>query len=287
MSSEARPAASWEAAVRSLMNEPGQRQLVLDCFYDEPRTVAADRYARSPEWQAALELLPGRTGSALEVGAGHGIASCALARAGWRVTALEPDPSGLVGAEAIRRLAAEMGLDIRVVEAFGEQLPFENGGFDLVLVRQVLHHARDLPQLCREIARVLRPGGTVLAMREHVISKTGDLPKFFDVHPLHHLYGGENAFRLDEYVRAIESAGLRIDRCLAPFDSAINYAPYTRESLREALIARAGRIPGGAALLRALLSGDAGYAALLRLLSRLDRRPGRLYSFLCTKPGTT
>jgi SAM-dependent methyltransferase len=285
--SESHATGSWEDAVRSLMNEPAQRQLVLDCFYDEPRTAAADRYARSPEWQATLGLLPKQPGRALEIGAGHGIASCALARAGWQVTALEPDPSELVGAGAIRRLAAECGLTIRVVEAFGEQLPFADGEFDLVLARQVLHHARNLPQLCREIARVVRPGGTVLAMREHVISKRSDLQKFFEVHPLHHLYGGENAYLREEYVAALESAGLEINRCLAPFDSAINYAPYTRESLREELIARAGRIPGAATLLRGLLGSDAGYDAFLRLLSRLDRRPGRLYSFLCTRPVTT
>ena len=67
----ARLGMSWEEAVRSLMNDPARRQLVLDCFYDEPRTVAADRYARSPEWRAAIELLPKRTGRALEIGAGH------------------------------------------------------------------------------------------------------------------------------------------------------------------------------------------------------------------------
>ena len=278
---------TWEDAVRRLMQQPEQRQLVLDCYYDQPRSAAASRYAASPEWLAAMDLLPATRGRVLEVGAGHGVASFALAGAGWHVTALEPDPSDLVGAGAIRRLATENSLDIRVVEGFGEQLPFEAGEFDLVLARQVLHHARDLRGLCREIARVVRPGGTVLAMREHVISKPSDLQKFFDAHPLHHLYGGENAYLLDEYIGALESAGLRINRCLAPFDSAINYAPYTRESLREALVARAGRVPGAGALLRGVLGVDAGYDAILRLLSRFDRRPGRLYSFLCTRPVTT
>jgi SAM-dependent methyltransferase len=275
---------TWEGAVRSLLDQPGQRQLVLDCFYDLPRTAAAERYARSPEWQAALELLPARRGRALEVGAGHGIASCALARAGWNVTALEPDPSDLVGAGAIRSLAAGSGLDVRVVEGFGERLPFADGEFDFVLARQVLHHARDLPQLCREIGRVLAPAGRFLAMREHVISKRSDLPKFLAVHPLHHLYGGENAFLLEEYRQALLGAGLVIERQLAPFDSPINYAPYTRETLRDELVTRAGRVPGGAALLRGLLGSERGYDAFLRILSRIDRRPGRLYSFVCAKP---
>lgn len=278
------PRGTWEEAVRSLLEQPEQRQLVLDCFYDEPRIAAAARYVASPEWQAASALLPLPPGRALEIGAGHGIASCALARAGWRVTALEPDPSDLVGAGAIRRLAADSGLEVCVVEAFGEQLPFADGEFDLALARQVLHHASDLAQLCREVARVLRPGGTLLAMREHVVSSHDDLPEFFAIHPLHRLYGGENAYRLDKYRAALEGAGLAIERCLAPFDSPINFAPYTRESLRTALVERAGRVPGGGALLRGLTSTEAGYDVLLRVLSRVDRRPGRLYSFLCRKP---
>lgn len=277
---------SWEAAVRSLLNDPAQRQLVLDCFYDLPRTAAVERYARSPEWQAMLQYLPQPAGRALEIGAGHGIASAALARAGWQVTALEPDPSDLVGAGAIRRLAEQGGLDIRVVEGFAESLPFADGEFDLVLARQVLHHARDLPQLCREIARVVRPGGTALAVREHVISSSADLPRFLAIHPLHHLYGGEHACLLAEYRSALTGAGLRIERELAPFDSPINYAPYTRESLRDELVRRAGRVPGGSALLRSLLASERAYDALLRLLSRIDRRPGRLYSFVCTRPVT-
>ncbi len=274
---------TWEEAVRWLLAQPGQRQLVFDYFYDLPRAAAAARYARSAEWRAALALLPPRAGEALEVGAGHGIASVALAQAGWHVTALEPDPSDLVGAGAIRQLADECGVALEVVEAFGEELPFADASVDLVLARQVLHHARDLGRLCHEVARVLRPGGTFLAIREHVISRRSDLPRFLKAHPLHHLYGGENAYLVDEYRGAILSAGLRIERQMASFDSAINYAPHTHASLRDELVRRAGRIPGGSLILGQLLANDRRYDAFLRLLSRIDRRAGRLYSFLCTK----
>jgi SAM-dependent methyltransferase len=274
---------TWEEAVQALLADPAQRQLVRDCFYDEPRAAAAERYRCSPEWQALLALLPRPPGRALEIGAGHGIASVALAGAGWAVTALEPDPSELVGAGAIRRLAGELHLDVRVVEGYAETLPFADGEFDLVLARQVLHHARNLRQLCRELARVVRPGGTVLAVREHVISSHADLPKFLAAHPLHHLYGGEHAYLRDEYRAALLGAGLRIVRELGPFDSAINYAPHTRQSLRDELARRAGRVPGGGALLRGLLASDRACDAFLRMLSRIDGRPGRLYSFVCTR----
>jgi SAM-dependent methyltransferase len=44
----------------------------------------------------------------------------------------------------------------------GEKLPFEDGGFDLVLCTQVLEHVEDPAAVLSEIHRVLRPGGAAL-----------------------------------------------------------------------------------------------------------------------------
>src|SRR3979490_1934901 len=114
---------SWEDAVIWLRNQPDQRQLVLDAFYDDPLIAAAERYFGSGEWQAVSHLLKGRAGRALDVGAGRGIASYALAREGFTVTALEPDPSAVVGAAAIRALPAEARPLVHVVEEFSQLLP--------------------------------------------------------------------------------------------------------------------------------------------------------------------
>jgi SAM-dependent methyltransferase len=187
------PVANWEGAVAWLLAQPDRATLVRDCYYDRPATAAAARYEASDEWAAVQALLPQPAGMALDLGAGHGITSYALARAGWRVTAVEPDPSPLVGAAAITALAHAAALPIEVVRSEGERLPFADRTFGLVFARQVLHHARDLGDLCREARRVLRPGGTLVAIREHVISRAADLPRFLEQHPLHRLYGGEHA----------------------------------------------------------------------------------------------
>lgn len=276
---------TWEQAVQWLREQPEQQSLVLAAYYDDPLSAAADRYWRSEEWHAIRRLLPPMRGRALDVGAGRGIASYALAREGFAVTALEPDASALVGAQAIRGLAIASNLTIEVAQEFSERLPFEEGQFDVVFARAVLHHTNDLSAACREFFRVLKPGGRLLAVREHVISRPEDLPAFLDLHPLHKLYGGENAFLLPQYEAAIVAAGFQLDTVLAPFESAINYAPYTEASLKAELAQRSSRgLPGVKQLIAGLLGVPQLWAVACSVLGRVDHRPGRLYSFVAQRP---
>ena len=263
---------SWEDAVLWLRNQDDQLQLVRACFYDDPLFDAAKRYASSIEWHALRRYLPVMRGHALDLGAGRGIASYALANEGWFVTAVEPNLSNVVGAGAIRQLAQESGLPIEVVAQHGEDLPFEDRRFDLTHCRAVLHHARDLSLLCQEIARVLKPGGILIATREHVISRKEDLNMFLKTHPLHRLYGGEHAYLLAEYRSAIERAGFKILNVLNPYASDINLFPDSRAEMKQR-IAKRFYLPSSA-----LVPG-----VLLDWLGSRSSQPGRHYSFVAQK----
>jgi SAM-dependent methyltransferase len=275
---------AWESAVRWLRSQPDKQDLVLNAYYDDPLMDAAKRYWESCEWKEIRKLLGPARGQALDVGAGRGVASYALAQEGFAVAALEPDCSHLVGAGAIRSLAELSAFPITVVEDFSEHLPFGNCQFDIVFARAVLHHTRNLRSACREFFRVLKPGGRLLAVREHVISRRKDLPVFLARHPLHRLYGGESAFLLTEYTDAMVEAGFVLDSVLPPLSSVINYAPYTEESLKGAIAHRLGGNLAIGRVLRNAFDLPSLWFLTRKALSCVDRRPGRLYSFVCTRP---
>ena len=66
--------------------------------------------------------------------------------------------------EAERQVAAREGYDINIVRAdMTEPLPFADASFDLVINPVSLCYVREVEPIWREVARVLRPGGVLLA----------------------------------------------------------------------------------------------------------------------------
>lgn len=72
--------------------------------------------------------------------------------------------------------AADAGLDIRFVQADAARTPFDDGSVDLVTATMLIHEIppADLAAVFTEIARILRPGGSVRILDFHT---TGDGPR--------------------------------------------------------------------------------------------------------------
>lgn len=95
---------------------------------------------------------------ALDIGCGSGGLAIALAQAGARVDAIEPDPLRFAWAEA--RISGYCA-DVQLQSASAEQLPFPDGTFAVVTLDSVIEHVLNPAVTIREIARVLQPDGIV------------------------------------------------------------------------------------------------------------------------------
>jgi 2-polyprenyl-3-methyl-5-hydroxy-6-metoxy-1,4-benzoquinol methylase len=101
--------------------------------------------------------LPGRR--ILDLGSGMGGTSVALGLAGAAPLAFEYNRAYC---DIIRMRAERYDMSIPVVNGAGEQLPFDDASFDLVIAWDVVEHVQDPALLLAELARVLRPGGRAL-----------------------------------------------------------------------------------------------------------------------------
>ena len=279
---------SWEQSVEWLRSssEPSHKFLVKACYFDDPLEEAVDRYFNSPEWASIIELLPTEKGTVLDVGAGRGICSYALARSGWSVYSLEPDTSPLVGSGAINLLKDKFSLDITVIPEYSESVSLADASCDLVFCRQSLHHSNNLSDALNEFHTTAR--GRFGAAREHVLSSPQDLQQFLASHPLHYLYGGENAYTLKTYKSSILDAGFENFKSIAPFSSLINYYPTDESTINEALLLPLNKILGKWISKKLLYSCGPLSSRLNNLLRFMAnyyiQTPGRLYTFTATKP---
>lgn len=145
--------------------------------------VAAEAYAAfmgryaEPLADELLALLDPQPGArALDVGAGTGALTARLAAVLGEeaVAAVEPMPAFVE--HLGRRLP---GVDVRQGRA--EQLPYDDGAFDLTAAQLVVHFMADPVAGLREMARVTRPGGRVAASVWDHAGGRGALAPFWTV----------------------------------------------------------------------------------------------------------
>jgi SAM-dependent methyltransferase len=149
--------------------EPGSPEHLAEV---ERRFLAEAWFAQAPGAPPFSALIPferlaGK--DVLEIGCGTGVHARLLAEAGANVTAVDLTPTAV---ELTRKRLELRGLAADVREADAEHLPFADASFDFVWSWGVIHHSESTDAVVREIARVLRPGGTLALMVYHRTSLT-------------------------------------------------------------------------------------------------------------------
>jgi len=117
---------------------------------------AADAYARArPSYlpEPVAWMLPAGSVDVADVGAGTGKLSAVIAGSGRAVVAIDPD------AGMLAKLREEHP-GIRTEAGSAEHLPLPDASVDVVTFGQAWHWV-DPPAATAEVARVLRPGGTI------------------------------------------------------------------------------------------------------------------------------
>lgn len=105
--------------------------------------------------------------------------------------------------------AHERGLDAREIPESGE-LPFDPESFDVVLATEVFEHLFRPDEACREVGRVLRPGGSLVITVPNVAywRRRVDLALFARWNPLGDELSVEQPWR-DPHIRFFTLAALR------------------------------------------------------------------------------
>jgi SAM-dependent methyltransferase len=133
----------------------------------ESFTVQAEVFAANP-WVTNEERIGRLVAAArlkgnervLDIATGPGYIAEAFARAAREVIGVDLTAAMLAIAEERTKQRGISNLSFRIGDV--QNLPFENGQFDVVVCRLALHHMQNPGQVVREMTRVCRVGGTVL-----------------------------------------------------------------------------------------------------------------------------
>ena len=156
----------------------------------------------------------GRGDRVLDMGCGAGRHAFEMYRRGGDVIAFDQDGDELAAVLDLfgaMRDAGEVpdGAEADIKQGDALSLPFVDGEFDRVVAAEVLEHIPDDATAIAELARVLRPGGTMAVtvprwLPEKVCWALSD--------DYHEVEGGHvRIYTRDELVRKLESAGLVYD----------------------------------------------------------------------------
>jgi ubiquinone/menaquinone biosynthesis C-methylase UbiE len=138
-----------------------QQHLIRREFKRQASEWAKERVSPDLRW-VARQLPLRRSLSVLDVAAGTGLLSQAVAPKVKRVVALDVTPEMI--AEGYKKVQQRGLRNIIFILGTAEALPFPSETFDLVMTRFSFHHFRKPEVVLREMNRVCRPGGNVVVV---------------------------------------------------------------------------------------------------------------------------
>ncbi len=122
--------------------------------------VERERYLQQP-WQREFFRFDTFSGQrVLEIGVGHGTDLMQFARSGATCAGVDITDNHL---QLTARNFQLQGKEVELLKADATSLPFADNSFDCVYSFGVIHHIPEAQAVAREIFRVLRPGGKVMA----------------------------------------------------------------------------------------------------------------------------
>lgn len=96
---------------------------------------------------------------------------------GWYLQKLRPMCSDVVGVDISSAMLAQAAMrlpDVEFLEADVQQLPFDDGAFDIVLSTRVLSHVNDIGRALSELTRVVGAGGVMILTNVDALHAYGD-----------------------------------------------------------------------------------------------------------------
>src|SRR5271166_1467621 len=132
--------------------EATQRQIVEEIIHGD---------AEGPLRRVEPYLAISSDSRILDLGCGVGSFVVACRRRGLRAFGLEPDRIGQGAKITSVQIASRRLSEPVFVSGVGEELPFPDACFDLVVMNQVIEHVADQAVVIREAARVVREGGAI------------------------------------------------------------------------------------------------------------------------------
>ena len=154
-----------------------KRRQVSEHYFNTIAGRLGKNYCPGRSWEAMghflLQLTPNIR--IVDLGAGEGMLSHLLAKRAESVVCVDSSPKMVeFGSELAKRNKIE---NLSYILGDIQEVPLEDGGFDIALLSQALHHAQSPERAISEAFRILKQGGriSILDLKEHTFEKAREL----------------------------------------------------------------------------------------------------------------